>query len=544
MTFPAPSLPAVSPAPATPRTALRGAVAADVVLAAALSAGTVAHLLALPPQLNRADESYFLLEAVRIRGGEVMYRDFFNFITPLASYALAALFWAFGTTMATARAAMAVVHATTAVTLFATSRHLAVGRGLALLPPLAYLALCQPVWPFASWHWVSTCLTALLCYALVAARPTAPPRRAIVPGVLAGLLLGVQQQKGVVLAGGAAAVLLAGQLVAWRPTDAVPWRPLLQRLAWFTAGVTAIIAPVLGVFAFLAGPTPLYDGLVRFPLESYRPNVRAGWGAAGPITRQLSGGLAPVLLRLSPLCLLPVAAELAGLLVRGRAPERVHQLGALLIVAAGAATSIAYFPDLIHIAFIAGVFWVAAARGLEWMLGALPGGALARGARALLVAGCAAALLVRMEAFATARVQDYPVRHDTAFGQIAFRSAIEPQLIDQVRALADAGEITELFCYPHTASPYLTTGVPNATPYQFLLAGISPPAHIANAIAILERKQLPYVIASPFLARRHDPLIEYIRTHYEMLPPPRGDAQIPPFALYRRLQRQPSAAGG
>ncbi len=509
------------------------ALPGDVALALLVGLATYASVAAQRYQLGTADEAYFLVEAARIRAGEVMYRDFFNFITPLSSYALGALFWLFGTTLATARHATAVLHAVTAVALYATARRLAVGRGLALLAPLAFVALCQPVWPFASWHWVSTGVTTLLVYAFVAAPPHQPAWRTLLPGLLAGVLIGVQQQKGIVLYAGGAAVLVADAAVARRGSGAWPGRALAAHLAWFTAGAALVVLPVLAVFLALAGPTALYDGLVRFPLESYRPNIRTVWGAVGPVAQPFAGHALPAVLRLAPLALVPVAIDLAVALRRGDS-GRARRLSALLVLAAASVASIAYYPDFIHIAFIAGVFWVAAVCGLERGLTLLPHRGLATAARALVGLALAVALVLQAYRFAAQVRQAFPVVHDTAFGRVHFPSTLEPAQIDQVRALAAAGALRELFSYPHAASPYLTTGLPNATPYQFLAFGISPRAHIDHALAILRRRRLPYVIGSPFLVRRNDPVMAYIRAHYEMVPLPDGVDGMPSWFLYRR----------
>ena len=60
------------------------ALPGDVALALLVGLATYASVAAQRYQLGTADEAYFLVEAARIRAGEVMYRDFFNFITPLS----------------------------------------------------------------------------------------------------------------------------------------------------------------------------------------------------------------------------------------------------------------------------------------------------------------------------------------------------------------------------------------------------------------------------------------------------------------------------
>lgn len=104
----------------------RSGRAADAIVMLLIFGGVALYLCLLPWGLQAADESYFLVEAKRLRDGEVMYRDIFEFVTPLATYAMATLFWLFGTTMATARMAMASLHGLTAVLLYAAARSLCV----------------------------------------------------------------------------------------------------------------------------------------------------------------------------------------------------------------------------------------------------------------------------------------------------------------------------------------------------------------------------------------------------------------------------------
>ena len=96
----------------------------DTLVAGLFFAGTVLYWTALPHSLGPADESVHLYEAKRVLDGEVLYRDVFNFITPGWFYLMAALFWLFGTSIETARIAMAVIHGATTVLVYFTGRRL------------------------------------------------------------------------------------------------------------------------------------------------------------------------------------------------------------------------------------------------------------------------------------------------------------------------------------------------------------------------------------------------------------------------------------
>ena len=64
-------------------------------------------------------------------GGEVLYRDIFEWVTPLSWYVMAAVYRLFGTDMGAARMAMAMVHGVTVVTVYLACRAVQVRPSLA-----------------------------------------------------------------------------------------------------------------------------------------------------------------------------------------------------------------------------------------------------------------------------------------------------------------------------------------------------------------------------------------------------------------------------
>ena len=169
----------------------------DAVLALLLFLAMVAYLSDLPRTLGRADESHFLYEAKRIRDGEVMYRDFFQFVTPGAPYVMALLFWA-----------LRHHHPDR------SRRHRCPARpdrrrDVRDLPARSASAArspsCRPsrFSPSASRPGSSPAGTGSApsspcscCSRMVRAPWASRPRAAIIPGLATGLLMGVQQQKG------------------------------------------------------------------------------------------------------------------------------------------------------------------------------------------------------------------------------------------------------------------------------------------------------------------------------------------------------------
>jgi hypothetical protein len=523
----------------------------DAALALLLCLAIVAYLSYLPRDLGRADESNFLYEAKRIRDGEVMYRDFFQWVTPGGSYVMAFLFWVFGTTIDTARIGTAVLHGLTGAAVYATCRVVGVRRALALLPALAYVSICQPAWWFASWHWFSTLFMVLAMLALAGAPWGARPRWAIVPGLVTGLLIGVQQQKGVAVAAGIGALFVLDHLIGRRGPSGESWRPLAVRLSCFSAGVALIVIPLLGTFVALAGAPAVFDALVRFPLLSYGAQVggsfSGGWGHVLPIITQGYAKLTfPTVLKYLPLALVPACLRLLLGLYEGVDRLALRTLLVLILSSGSAAMSIWYYPDFIHVAFIAPIFLIGAAEALEWSLTTLTGAPRVNvGLGWALAAGVSGLCAVHLWRNALIFQQRFPHTHETAFGRVAFGGRWDPIVIDEMRRLLGQTSSRELFAYPLISHLYLTTGAKNPTPYQYFFVPASPPEHRQRVVDILSTRPVPYVVLGRFSSPTGT-LGEVITAHYEPVPlPPRvGDLEVPkrppPMTIYRR---KPVAGG-
>jgi len=518
-----------------PDTVTTGGRGIDRAIGAAIFAATVVYLAAFPRDLGMADESYFLYEAARIRNGEVMYRDIFNFTTPLSAYAMALLFWIFGTTIDTARLSTAAVHGLATFLLFAICRRIGVRRSLAVVPALAYLAICQAVWPYASWHWWSTTLTVLLLWTMLQRHWDTAPRAAIVAGLITGCLAGVHQQKGVIV-GAAMGVVFVFDHLLHHPNHAKELRALLARLLYFAGGVALVVVPTLAVHIALAGVTKVYDALVRFPFESYRPWVHVRWGRLGFLAQSFASRTYPDLLRFSPLALVPLAVRAAVALATGKDRRTAATANILVVFGLASIASILYYPDLIHIGFIAPVFLVCAAETIEWTLGLLRHRRLAGAVGWAVAGGLSLVFALRLAGNLDKAADEFPFEGETAFGRIAFAYDWEPLIIDHVTTLLDRVEGRELFCYANIPSFYLTTDAHNPTPFQFFTAAASPPSQTRDVLDTLERRKPPYILVSVFYTAPKDPVANYIRANYERVDIPTLAARPErvPIELYRR----------
>ena len=187
--------------------------------------------------------------------------------------------------------------------------------------------------------------------------------------------------------------------------------------------------------------------------------------------------------------------------------------------------SILYNPDFVHLAFIAPVALLLLAEAIEWALGYLGNGRVARAAGCVLAAGALFALGQQLVENTARRRATFEVPHQTAFGRVDFNQAWEPMLVDRLRALLDQTPSRQLFCYPFASSPYLTTGGRNPTPYQHLAPSQSPAWQVEQAAAIVRAKRVPYIVAAPVFLNPRDPIGRLIGEGYEYVPI--GDADTP-----------------
>ncbi|HLK12258.1 MAG TPA: hypothetical protein VKW76_12840 [Candidatus Binatia bacterium] len=481
---------------------------ADVFWAVALAVGTVVYLARLPRVLGDSDEALFLYEAKRLLAGQVFYRDLFDLITPGAHYLMAATFWVFGANMTTARIADAVLHGLVVAAVYGACRVLGVQRGLAAAAALVDPAICRPAWAVASPHWLSTLLTVLLVLVLLRA-PTG-----FAAGIVLGLLVAVQQQRGAVMAAGAAALLGAEQLLSRRRAS-VALRPLPRRAAALAGGVLVVTVPIGAFLIGRAGVSPVLAALVLQPLRYPTVNPISWGSVALPAYAHYTY---PTLLAWQPVGTVAMGIRTLADVLRGARGERVRRSVVLLVMSAAALGSVAYHPDYIHLAFVGPLFAILLAdlvQGGLGLLGRRPW--LERAGGAMLAAGLLLGLGLRLRTVMLGTWADAPVVRRTAFGTMNFPENRYEQLLAPVVDRLAAAKVRALFVYPVGTAWYLYTDTINPTPFQLLIPGYNTPAQIADALAILDRRRLPFVIAFPLSA--DDPVFTWIKQHYEPVGP-------------------------
>jgi hypothetical protein len=523
----------------------------DAVLAVLVFVGIVAYLVYLPRTLGRADESHFLYEAKRIRDGEIMYRDFFQFVTPGAPYVMALLFWAFGTSI---RLPASPPPSCTVSPASCCTRPVA-GSAFAEPCPSSPGGVHRPV-PTR----VAVRELALVQHVLHHARPVPHAARAMGESPAVGdhprpggrAADGRAAAKGFAVGLGVAAVFVIDHLAGRRDPTHGSWRELAARLTSFGAGIAIVVVPLLTTFVWLVGFEPVFDALVRFPLVNYRHSFRTTWGNVLWITQGYARYTYPVILKYLPVALVPAVLRVIVGLFAGMDRAELRQLIVLIVSSGAAALSIWYFPDFIHVGFIGPVFLVAGAEALEWGLRTVEPvlGRAWRGVRhqgrdyaGTAVAGALLGVLsLHLYRNAVLLKEQFRYPHDTAFGRIDFSVRWEPIMVDRARALLSQSASNELFAYPNTSEPYLTTGGRNPTPYQYFFSPVSPREHTEKVLSILQTGSVPYVVCQELFIHPRDPVARVILDNYEPVDIPALNdlAELPTLTLYQRKDGVPA----
>jgi hypothetical protein len=491
----------------------------DVALALVLFAAVVLHERTLPLHLGSADESYFFHHSKRVLEGQAPYRDFWDLVTPASYYLMAAAFWLLGTTIETGRLVAAGIDGGIAVAMFAACRLLGVGRALAVAAPVAQIALFQIAWPYASPHWLSTLLGLGLFLGLVSPLVRGGAPSAALLGGISGLLVLVQQQRGAPLAVGIPALVLLDVLVT-RALGATP--PVDRWLAWFVRYVGAGALVTIPGFGFLiarAGFAPVWEALVQYPLQNYAAKYETRWGGMAYATAAYARETFPLVLRWLPSVLAVDVVRLAAAVWR-RDVTVARRLVVLLGFSGLLATSISYYPDFIHIAFIAPVLLIAAAELAHAATSALGSPGVARLASSVVAAAVLLLGLVHGARIHASRAAAYPVVQQTAFGKVALQKPGHARVVERLRELAAAAGTDELYAYPTNVRFYLMTGLRNPTRYSLLEQGYNPQEDFDEVIRVLEAHQTPLVLVTvPFL-EDDDPFVPWLKAHYTRLEEP------------------------
>ncbi|MEO8601009.1 MAG: hypothetical protein ABI629_00385 [bacterium] len=501
----------------------------------------LAYVLAMPRNLFPADESYFLSESKRILGGEALYRDIFWIGGPISQWTMAAIFAIFGVTITVARTTLGVLHGTLVVLLYLSGRRLGVRAVLALAPPLLYFAFCYPVMPCITPHTFSTLAMVAILYALLSPNRLTRPSVVWVPGVYTAALALSHPHQGVTFALATVGLFAAEAAIARHSAEAPPsgaWWPTWQ---WYALGISVVAVPALLALLATAGPRPLFEQTILMPFTGYREHNQAPWGAV--TWPPWAAYTWPPLLRYSPLIMLPACIHLLRGWRQRRTRAELTAAATLVAVGIAAMTSVANLPDIVHVSFVASVFFVAGAAAIDSRCFGLarrhPAARVVVWPLALAILGITTTQMARNH---TRMWAQYPYPIDTVFGRVDFEHDGERLMVQRLNAAVAHGSRVA-FVYPMWASLYLTTDTINPTAHHLILPRYLSEVEIHRTIAKLAATRPPTVlVVNTIPVEPDDPFVAWIKSNYIVIDP--EPQARPAFTIYRlRDDAPPSPAG-
>lgn len=233
------------------------------------------NVVAMEPQLGVYDEGLVLVGVLRIKAGDVPYRDFWTMYGPGQFYLLAGLFKAFGDYGIIERIWDIVVRSATVVACFYFVGQVA-SRTAAVLSAVGVLVLLA--WPrtYGFPIYPATAFTALavICMIKCFDRRTLV-RLPFAAGICAGLAALFRHDLGLYAAVACAAGLVIGDAVLLpRPQWRTERWQLLVNLVALAAGAVCIVGPMVVFLLWTVPVADLYQNLFQIPAFIY-PKVRA-----------------------------------------------------------------------------------------------------------------------------------------------------------------------------------------------------------------------------------------------------------------------------
>ena len=508
------------------RSATERLIALGIFVAACLYLSMFRRYTSIDP-----DEGIVLQGTQRILRGEVLYRDFFSFLTPGSFYLLALIFKIFGDSMLVARTALAVYGGIFSVFTYWVARRTC-SRSIALMTAYVVIVACLP-WRFMTLHnWDSTVWACLAVYCAIVLIQSPHWGWALGLGTFVSFTLLSDQSKGAGLFCG----LFLGFAVAGWIGHPVAWLDRSCRIATGAGLVWPVLATLgyfgahhaLGsLFADWAWAPFHYSSVNRVPygFMDWSDQERTIMFASGPWAERLAAFLA-----VSPCFLIPalpivgfgllpywILAARRGLMNINRAIFYIvmsSAVGGLL------ASVIVVRAGIVHFVYLAPVFYLV----LAWILDGkdLPS-SIVRGARPVLIAGVLIAFSLVGAAFLVVNRNAHSIAA-TRRGDVAL--AAPETVISYTQAHVRAG--SSMLVYPYLPLYYYLTSTHSPTRYEYFQPGMHTREQSEEAINEIEVDRTATVLLEPsfyekvatswpntplrFLA--NDPIGDYIRRNY------------------------------
>lgn len=230
------------------------------------------HLFILPatPVFTWGDQSIFLDEATRMLRGELIYRDFFEFVFPGLDTYYFTLFRVFGPRAWIPDASLVLVGIALAWVVVVIARKLMPGAS-ALLAGLLFLTFPFQGLLDGTHHWYSTFAVMAALAVLIEGRSRA---RLAAAGALCGLATWFTQSRGV-----AALLGFAVYLVWEHRRRRTNWKPVLVDEAWLSGAFLIVTLALNSYFVWKTGLARFWYCTVTFVLKYYPAEPYNNWRA-------------------------------------------------------------------------------------------------------------------------------------------------------------------------------------------------------------------------------------------------------------------------
>lgn len=391
----------------------------------------------------------FFDEGARVLGGEVMYRDFFEFVMPGTAHLFAAVFALLGASTAALGAALVAQGALLAALAHGLASRVA-GAPWRLIAPATFTVLVYAPYTLGDHKWPA--LACAFGSLLVLTGGPTTTNRAFAGGLLAGASAVFTQDMGL--------GLVAGALIGLA-LERVGSRSLLAA----AAGGCVVPLLTLGCFAWAAGPATVFYDCVTFPLTRY-PEFRPFSIGAAPPLRALPRELAQVALAVGGL-----VGGLVGLSRRGNTAVRVGAAAGLGVLAATLHRGVYPAALAIEATLLLPLLPCVLAPGLRPRWARWPALALAAGILPGLLHGSAGFVVWRQ------RLQPLALESHRA-GDVWLASPM-PEL-SWIETLTSPGE--GVFLLPARGGHYFLTGTRNVTSFPYLIEGQTTEAQARQAL--------------------------------------------------------------
>lgn len=288
------------------------------------------------------DEGLYYYEALKLLRGEVIYRDFFQFITPGVFFFIKWVFQLFGPNVIAVRYILFILLLAELWLLYELSWHLVRSVVAAMLPPLLYLLIARSqAWWSIQHHPLSHFLALLTAYSLVRVVESGGGAWMIASGLFAGAAFCVTQHLGV-------ALLLI--VFFWIAVFLPFWegRRILVPAVWTICGAAIPLASLTAYLLVHGSLDDAYACTVEWVVQTYRVYHAEPYFYEGRLAMSLAWSRLPSLNAISELAYLfvvgylPPLALLAGTIYfaaallrsrrRGRKEPSVTHFGIVLSV--------------------------------------------------------------------------------------------------------------------------------------------------------------------------------------------------------------------